>query len=92
MQITISDGKETVTLSDRVLNKLAVQVNRANEAGGLNLTTLRWIVLHLRELAISEQLAALTTPIKDQAEADARTAFEQSMLRERERLLADLDK
>jgi hypothetical protein len=90
VEITISDGKTTAVIPDPVLNRLAVHVNRTNDKAGTALNTVQWLELHIRELAIADQFAALTGPLQEQAQTDARRLFEEALSGERDRLLREL--
>lgn len=73
----------TVDLTDAAVAALQTVVTAYNENNGAALTVQQWILLHLREIAIQDQLVAAATSLKQQAEADANAAF----AAERQRLI-----
>ncbi len=75
----------TISISDTAAAKVAALVTRYNENNGTNFTVKEWITLHLRELAIQEELLAAVETAKQQLEKDTQTA----VINERQRLLAE---
>ncbi len=82
--------KFTIDLSPAAVNKLQRQVQRTNENAGTTLTLQQWIALHLRELAISDELATTVQAIQNQQQQDAHTALEDAVRTARDELLAKL--
>jgi len=76
----------SITISTEAAARLKAVVDRYNENTGSSLTVAQWIVLHLKELALADDLAAAHERIRKQAEDDATAAF----LAERRRLLDSL--
>jgi hypothetical protein len=83
--------KFTIDLTDAALNGLQRVVAGYNANQGSQLTAQKWIVLHLRELAIAADLSAATVTLKQQAEQQAREAFAAAVIAERQRLLSAID-
>ena len=81
----------TIPLTQNTVDRLQAQVQRTNENAGTILTLQQWLALHLKELAIADDLAAAAPAINEQAEKDARTAAADAIRQERDRLLAALD-
>jgi hypothetical protein len=82
--------KFTIDLSQNTVDKLQAQVQRTNENTGSSLTLQQWMTLHLRELAITDELTAAVTAIRDQQQQDAQTALEAAVRAKRDELLAEL--
>lgn len=80
----------TIDIPQKVADRIQVHVQRTNDANGTNYTLREWIDLHLRELAIADDLAAATTALQQQAETDARDALALAVRSERDRLLHEL--
>lgn len=80
----------TITLSAKAVQKLQAIVQRHNDQNGTNLTVKEWVVLHLKELAITDELSTAITAIQQQHEADAQEAFDIAVRAERDRLLQEL--
>jgi hypothetical protein len=77
----------TITLSAAAVARLQVIVAAYNAGQGTNLTAREWMMLHLKELAISQELRASLEQIRTQAEADLQVAGEA----EKERLLGAIE-
>ena len=75
----------TITLTDAMQSRMARVVGQHNAAHSTELTVTDWLNLHIRELAISQDLAAEHKAIKEQAEADVTDA----MIAVKQRLLAE---
>jgi hypothetical protein len=73
----------TVELSESAVTRLQVVVEVYNQNNGLSLTVQDWITLHLRELAVQDQLAASERTLRQQAEQTHAAA----VAAERQRLL-----
>ena len=82
--------KLTITLSDKTLAKLEIEVARNNDANGTDLTLDAWATLHLQEIAIAQELAAAVQSIQAQQERDANDAFNAAIRAKRDQLLAAL--
>lgn len=80
----------TITLTQKAVDKLQQQVQRTNENQGTSLTIKQWITLHLRELAITDELNAAVTGLRDEQQRDAQTALEAAIRTARDQLLANL--
>jgi hypothetical protein len=78
--------KFTLDLSEAALAGLQGVVARYNADNGTGLTVLDWLHLHVRELAIQDDLLAAAKTLREQAEASADAAFKA----ERQRLLASV--
>lgn len=80
----------TITLTQKAVDKLQQQVQRTNENQGTSLTLKQWMTLHLRELAITDELNAAVTGLRDEQQRDAQTALEAAIRTARDQLLANL--
>lgn len=76
----------TITLSDAALARLKAIVDRTNADNGLNLTVRDWVILHLKELAIADDLLQAQEAERVKAEEAAR----QAVLTKRQQLLDSL--
>jgi hypothetical protein len=79
-----------IDLSQKAVNKLQAQVQRTNENAGTSLTLQQWMTLHLRELAITDELGAAVAAIQEQQQQNAQTALEAAVRTARDELLAEL--
>lgn len=77
--------QHTIDLNDAMHARMARIVGQHNAAHGTELTVTQWLNLHIRELAIGQDLAAEHNAIKEQAEADIADA----MIAVKQRLLAE---
>ena len=73
----------TLDISDPALAGLQALVARYNADNGTDLTALDWLHLHVKELAIQDQLLEASRTLREQADRDADAAFKA----ERQRLL-----
>lgn len=73
----------TLEISDAALGGLQVVVARYNADNGRDLSVQDWLLLHLKELAIQDQLVEAARKFREQADKDADAAFRA----ERQRLL-----
>ena len=80
-----------LTLTDAVIKKLQAVVDADNATNGTTLTLDEWIILHLKEIAISADLIARVETRRREAEALAAQALEASIAAERAALIAALD-
>lgn len=80
----------TITLSQKAVDRLQVHVQRTNDANGTNLTMRDWVELHLKEIAIADDLAIATQAIQEQQQRDAQDALQAAVRAQRDRLLGDL--
>lgn len=78
--------KFTLDLSAAATAALQAVVARYNADNGAALTVLDWLHLHVKELAIQDQLAEAARTLREQADKSAADAF----IAERERLLASV--
>ncbi len=53
-----------IQLSDKAIDRLQTHVQRTNDANGEALTLRDWITLHLRELAIADDLPAAVAQLQ----------------------------
>lgn len=79
-------AKFTIEVADAALPRLQAVVQRYNSDNGAALTVADWLTLHLRELAIQDELMQSIESIRKQKEAEAHSAA----LAERDRLLASV--
>ena len=56
--------KYTIDLSRKAVDKLQLQVQRTNDASGTAYTLKDWITLHLKELAITDDLPLAIEQLK----------------------------
>ena len=81
----------TIDLSDKAVTRLQRQVQRTNDANGTSLTLRDWLVLHVREIAIAEDLSAAVQELQAQQQRDAQAQLEDAARAARDTMLADLD-
>ena len=75
-------------IPDRALPGLQKQAHAYNAQTDADLTLAQFLALHLREMAIAEQLAAEHPDLQRQAQEEA----ERQLVARRDQLIADLDK
>ena len=75
--------KFTIDLSDAAVAGLQSLTARYNADNGTDLPVQGWLLLHLKELAIQDDLLYIAGELRRQAETDADAAFKA----ERQRLL-----
>ncbi len=80
----------TITLSQKAVDRLSAQVQRTNDANGTDLAVRDWIELHLKEIAIADDLAAAMRTIQDQQQRDAQDALQAAIRAQRDHLLDGL--
>lgn len=76
----------TITISQAALNRLTALVDTYNANSGQSLTVAEWIVLHLKEVALANDLAAAAQALERQKQQE----LQQAIAAERERLLRTL--
>lgn len=79
-----------IDISAKTLARLQAEVDRTNANQGTALTVQAWILLHLQEIAIADDLAAVIQQLQKQQEAEATAALEAAVRTAREELLANL--
>lgn len=77
-------AKFTIEVADEAVQRLQEVVQRYNSDNGVALTVAQWLMLHVRELAIQDELMQNIEAIRKRKEGEAHAAA----LAERERLLA----
>jgi len=83
------DGK-AYDIPDAAVPRLQVVCDRTNAAQKTALSLGDWIALHLREIAIADDLAAATQQLQQQKQADAQAALDAAIRSVRNDLLASL--
>jgi hypothetical protein len=73
----------TLDISEPALAGLQALVARYNADNGVALSVQDWLLLHLKELAVQDQLLESARTLREQADRDADAAFKA----ERQRLL-----
>ena len=76
----------TITLSAKAVARLNALVQRTNEAAGTTYTLKQWLTLHLKELAIADEMPAAVEQLRRESQ-DNLTA---SIAAERDRLLQEM--
>ena len=77
--------QHTIDLNDAMQARMARVVGQHNAAHGTELTVTDWLNLHIREVAIAQDLSAEHDTLKRQAETDMAAA----MVEVKQRLLAE---
>ncbi len=77
----------TITLSPKAVQKLNVHVQRTNDTAGTSLTLKDWITLHLKELAIADDLS----PAVDQLATETQDTLAAAVRAKRDQLLQELE-
>ncbi len=80
----------TITLSPKAAQRLKTLMQRTNETEGTSLTLRDWLTLHLRELAIAQDLSVAIPPLQEQIKHDAETALQAAITTTRDQLLQEL--
>ena len=83
--------KFTIDLTDKALAGLQAQTNRYNGNTGGTLTVQQWILLHLNEMAIADDLAAAADQLRRDAERDGQAALDAAVRAARDQLLTALE-
>ena len=91
-RLTITLDDKTADLPDAVVPHLQLLADRTNATQNTTLTALDWLVLHIKELAIADQLATAVQQLQEQQQKDAQTALETALKTARDQLLAALAK
>ena len=82
--------KFTVTLTTKHLTRLQKVVDTYNANSGQTLTVAAWILLHLKDVVITEELTANSRTITETHQSDAEATLTAAVTAERDRLLAEL--
>jgi len=82
--------KFTIDLTDKAVAALQALVAEYNGNTGAQLTVQDWLSLHVKELAVSRQLAAVIEPLRQQTERDAAAALSAAIGAARDELIAGL--
>ncbi len=77
----------TIDLSRKAMDKLAIQVRRTNETDGTKYTLQQWLTLHLKELAIADDLPAAI----DQLHRETQATFQAAVRAKTNQLLQELE-
>ena len=77
----------TIDLSQKAVDKLQLQVQRTNDAQGTTLTLKDWIVLHLKEVATADDLAAAF----EQLQRESQDTLAAASRAKRDQLLQELE-
>ena len=83
--------KFTIDLTDKALTGLQAQTDRYNGNTGGTLTVQQWILLHLNEMAIADDLAAAADQLRRDAERDGQAALDGAVRAARDQLLTALE-
>ena len=79
-----------LSISDKTLEGLQVEVTRHNANNGTFLSVLEWIDLHLKDIVIAPALASFSEELRKEAEQKAKDLLLASLRAERDRLLQEL--
>ena len=90
-RLTIALDGKTADLPDSVVAHLQLLADRTNATQRTALTALDWLVLHIKELAITDDLALAVDALRKQQEADAQASLEATARAARDQLLAALE-
>ena len=82
--------KFTITVTDKALAKLQAVVNTHNQNNGATLTVQQWLDLHVKDVAINQDLAAALQTIQQEQQQLAQAALDAAVSAERDRLLTEL--
>ncbi len=82
--------KFTITVTNTQLAKLQAIVNTHNANTGQTLTVQQWLDLHLKELAIADDLTAAVRVLQEQQQRDAQATLDTAINTARDELLAQL--
>ena len=79
-----------IDLPQKAVTRLQRQVQRTNDSTGDTLTLRDWLTIHIKEIAIAEDLATAVRELQQQQEKDAQATLEHAARAERDRLLQEL--
>ncbi len=82
--------KFTIDLTPAAVTRLQALVAAYNGDNGAALTVADWIVLHLKELAVAQDLAVTGDTLRVQIEKQAQADLQAAVTAERDRLIASL--
>ncbi len=82
--------KFTIDLTPGTLARLQAIVTQHNANQGTTLTVADWLLLHVKELAIGQELATAVDTLRKQAEDNANATLAAAVTAERDRLIASL--
>lgn len=77
-----------IDLKQPVVDRLQKHVQRTNETNGTSYTLLQWITLHLKEVAISEELPVIVERLQQKSQK----ALNEAIRREQKRLMDSIDR
>ena len=77
----------TIDLSAKAVQKLQAHVQRTNDTKGTNYTTKTWILAHLRDLAITDDM----TPAVNQLATESQELMAAAVAAKRDQLLQELE-
>ncbi len=80
----------TIDLSAAAVTRLQAIVAAYNANNGLALTVAQWLLLHIKEVAIGQELGDSVDALRKQVEANANAALNAAVTAERDRLIASL--
>jgi predicted DNA-binding protein len=80
----------SIDLPQRAVDNLQAVVQRTNDNTGAALTLREWIEMHLKEVAIADQLAAAVDTLQKEQEAARQRQLEDGARAARDALLAAL--
>ncbi|MEE8346810.1 MAG: hypothetical protein V3S20_05640 [Dehalococcoidia bacterium] len=80
----------TIDLSKRAVDKLQKVAKRTSRTARVDLDLVQWITLHLREVAISDDLTFAAVGIREVQQRDAQESLDVALEAERDRLLLKL--
>lgn len=80
----------TIDISAQAVAKLNAVVNRYNANSGTTFTLKQWLLLHIKDVAIADDLNVATTQLQEQHQRDAQAALQAALTTERDRLLTEL--
>lgn len=80
----------TIEISDKTLTGLKKVVADYNANTGQALTVQAWLLLHIKEAAIAQQLATAAAAIVEQHQRDAQATLEAAVTTARDELVASL--
>ena len=90
-RLTIALDGKTADLPDTIVPRLQRLTDRTNDTQKTALTVLDWLALHLKELAVADDLTAAVAALQQQQEADAQAALDAGVKAARDQLLATLE-
>jgi len=81
----------TISVPQKAVDRLQQLVARYNDNTGSSLTLRDWLTLHLKEMAVQNEMAERAAEIRRQQELEANQMYADAVKAEQDRLIAGLE-